>query len=221
MGINKQYILFDMDGTLTDSKQGILKSMQYAVKHFGIEVKDAELDAYSFFIGPPLRDGFRRFREIKEEDIETAVKKYREYYVPHGMFDNQIYEGIEHLLKSLKERGKTVILATSKNELFAKQILEHFGILKYFDFTVGAELDGSRSDKAEIILACLERIGLDKKPLTVMVGDRNHDITGAAKNNIESVGVLYGYGSFEELAQGEYKADYIVKTVGELTDLLL
>jgi len=225
MGLNKQYILFDLDGTISDSKPGILKSMQYSMKSFGIEIKDEDLNSYSFFLGPPLRDGLKRAGNFKDDSevLDLAVKKYREYYVPTGMFENELYPGIADLLKNLKNSGKTVILATSKAEKFARRILEHFDILKYFDVIVGAELDGCRSDKAEVILCALEQCEIlsdEEKAGAIMVGDRNHDIIGAAKAGLESVGVLYGYGSEEELSSGEYKATYIVKNVGELTELL-
>ena len=224
MSINKQYIIFDLDGTITDSKFGILKSMQYAAKHFGVEIKDEEFESYSFFLGPPLRDGFRKIGKFNEEELELIVAKYREYYVPTGMFENELYPGIEDLLKKLKANKKTVILATSKVESYAKKILEHFDILKYFDFVGGCELDGSRADKSEVILYCLAHFGCFSdadKSKAIMVGDRNHDIIGARKAGIESVGVLYGYGSEEELMSGEYRADYIISDVRELTGLLI
>ena len=224
MGLDKQYILFDLDGTVSDSKLGILKSMQYAMKSFGIVIKDEDFDSYSFFLGPPLRDGLKRIGKFNDNNVDLAVKKYREYYVPTGMFENELYPGIKNLLKKLKDSGKIVILATSKAEKYAKQILEHFGILKYFDVTVGAELDGRRSDKTEVILYALERSKIlsdEEKTKAIMVGDRNHDIIGAAKSGIESVGVLYGYGSEEELMSGEYRASYIVKNVEELEKLLI
>ena len=220
---NKKYILFDLDGTISDSKPGILRSMQYAARHFGIEIKDEELDSYSFFLGPPLQDSFKNYFKFDEKKTKEAVLKYREYYKPIGMFDNKLYPGIENLLKELKDSGKIVILATSKAEKLATEILEYFDILKYFDFIGGAELDGNRSKKDEVIEYCLAHFGIvsDKeKAKTIMVGDRSHDIIGAKKTGIESVGVLYGYGNLEELTQGEYKADYIVKDVGELAALL-
>ena len=221
--IDKKYILFDLDGTVTDSKSGIFKSMQYAVKHFGIEIKDEELDSYMFFLGPPLQYSFRNFFKFPEEKIEEAVAKYREYYIPTGMFENELYPGIKELLENLKNAGKTVILATSKAEKLAREILEYFDIAKYFNFTAGAELDGTRSKKDEVIIYALEQCGAlsdEEKAKAVMIGDRNHDIIGAAKVGIDSIGVLYGYGSLDELTGGEYKADYIVRDVGELADLL-
>jgi phosphoglycolate phosphatase len=219
---NKKYILFDMDGTITDSKPGILRSMQYAMKSFGVEIKDGELNDYSFMLGPPLRDSVRVIKErfgINGSE-EAAVAKYREYYIQKGMFENTLYPGIPELLKDLKDAGKTVILATSKVEKYARQILEHFELLKYFDFTSGAELDGRRSDKTEVILHALGHFKIlsDKeKAKAVMIGDRHHDINGAAKAGIESIGVLYGYGGAEEFA----RADHTANNADELAGLLL
>ena len=221
--INKQYILFDLDGTITDSKLGILKSFQYAAKHFGIEIKDEDFDDYMFLIGPPIRDCFKQLGIFNDEEFEPVIAKYREYLLPKGIYENKLYPGIEDLLKNLRNAGKTIILATSKNEQLANKILDYFKILKYFDFTAGADPDGRRSKKSEVILYALEQYGVlsdEDKLKAVMVGDRNHDIIGAAKAGLESVGVLYGYGSEEELSSGEYKATYIVKNVGELTELL-
>jgi len=225
--IDKKYILFDLDGTVTDSKRGILKSMQYALKSFGVEIKDEELSSYSFFLGPPLRDSFEILKNrfgLRAKDTETAVAKYREYFVPRGMFENDLYPGIENLLEKLKNQGKIVILATSKVEMYAERILEHFDISKYFDIIAGSELDGRRSKKCDVILYALEQckaLSDEEKAKAAMVGDRNHDIIGAAQAGIDSVGVLYGYGSREELIEGEYEADYIVKDVDELSALLI
>jgi phosphoglycolate phosphatase len=214
-----------MDGTITDSKPGILRSLQYAMKYYGVNIKDEELDAYSFFLGPPLRDSFKVLRErfgLHDLSEEEAVAKYREYYVPRGMFENTLYPGVADLLKTLKDSGRTVILATSKAEKYAREILEHFDLLKYFDFTAGANLDGSRSGKAEVILSALGHFNIisdEEKSKAVMIGDRRHDIAGAAKAGIESAGVLYGYGSREELELAG--ADFLVESCGELEELCL
>ena len=223
MGINKQYILFDLDGTITDSKLGILKSVQYAMKHFGIELKDEDLDAYSHFIGPPLRDSIRSQFGFDDEKTEEAVTKFREYLIPVGLYENELYPGINNLLKKLKESGKTVILATSKAQKQAATVLTHFDVFQYFDFIGGDEPGGGRSSKEEVILYCLDNLGIssDEEKAKAVIGDRNLDIIGAAKVGIESIGVLYGYGSYEELMSGEYKADYIVKDVDELAELLI
>ncbi|MCL2096415.1 MAG: HAD hydrolase-like protein [Oscillospiraceae bacterium] len=223
--INKKYILFDLDGTLTDSKPGILNSFRYALNYFGVEIKDEELDSYSYLIGPPLREGFDKVSKIFNNsiDFDEAIAKFREYYTVKGMFENNLYFGIDGLLKNLKDSGKIIILATSKAEKFAVKILEHFDLQKYFDFTVGAGLDGKRSDKAGIIARALDYFNIarpEEKAAAIMIGDRVHDIEGAAKNNIESVGVLYGYGGEEELTSGEFRSDYIARNVGELAELL-
>jgi phosphoglycolate phosphatase len=224
MGIDKQYIIFDLDGTLTDSKLGILKSVQYSLKHFGIEIKDEDFDFYSYFIGPPLRNSFRNHFGFDDAKIEEAVAKFREYLIPIGLYENELYPGIDNLLKKLKDSSKIVMLATSKAEAQAITVLKHFDIFKYFDFIIGDYPGGGRSKKDELILCCLEHYGIisdEEKSTAVMIGDRDLDIIGAAKNGIESIGVLYGYGGEEELLSGEYKADYIVRNVDELTELLI
>ena len=129
---NYKYILFDLDGTLTDPKEGITKSVAYALEYYGIHVED--LDSLCKFIGPPLKDSFITYYDFDEEKAEEAVEKYREYFKPHGVFENKIYAGVDNLLKTLKERGKVIILATSKPTVFAKTILEHFDLMKYFSF---------------------------------------------------------------------------------------
>ena len=219
--IDKKYLLFDLDGTITDSKIGILKSYQYAAKHFGIDIKDEDLDLYIHLIGPPLRDSIRLAGITDEKDIDLAVTKYREYLLPKGIYENQLYPGIEDLLINLKNRGKTLILATSKHEAVTRKIMDHFQLTQYFDFIAGA-IEG-RTDKADVILYALDHFNIlsdEAKVKAVMIGDRYHDIIGASKAGIESVGVLYGYGSEEELTSGEYKASYIVKNIDELSKLI-
>ena len=146
--MDRKYILFDLDGTLTDPMQGITKSVRYALNSFGIEVDD--LCKLIPFIGPPLKDSFKEFYGFNEEDAIVAVEKYREYYRIDGIFDNKVYEGIEECLKALKKEDKILVLATSKPEVFAKKIMDHFNLSKYFDFIGGSELNG-RSKKGEVI----------------------------------------------------------------------
>lgn len=208
---NYQNILFDLDGTLIDSKEGIVNSVKYALSHFSISVeKDEEL--YKF-IGPPLRESFSKYYGFNENDTELAVTKYREFFSKEGMFQNALYKGILELLGSLINAKKNLIIATSKAEIYTKQILKNLKIDKYFSFICGSTLDGSRSTKGQIIQYILKTNNLlcDN---CVMIGDKSHDILGARESNMDSIGVLYGYGSYEELK--EANATYIIKDVKEL-----
>lgn len=210
------YILFDLDGTLTDPKEGITKSVAYALKSFGIEVED--LNTLCKFIGPPLKESFMKYYGMNSEDGDKAVETYREYFKPYGVYENEVYEGIPELLAGLKLSGKKVVLATSKPTVFARTILEHFDLTQYFDVVVGSELDGRRVDKAEVIEYALQLAGVTDKAQVVMIGDREHDVIGAKKNELASIGVTYGYGSREEHEACE--ADVIVESVGELARVL-
>lgn len=211
----KTTILFDLDGTLTDPMMGITKSVQYALKKHGIIEED--LWNLTKFIGPPLMDSFKRYYGFSEEEARQAVVDYREYFAPTGKFENVVYNGIPEMLQALKEQGFVLAVATSKPEVFAKDILVHFDLEQYFDFVGGALLTG-RTDKAEVIAYVLEHLGVEKQNV-IMVGDREHDIIGAAKNQLDSVGVLYGYGDrAEHEACG---AGWIVETVEELKAYLL
>ena len=148
-----KYILFDLDGTLTDPKEGITKSVAYALKHFGIDVED--LDTLCKFIGPPLKDSFMQYYGLSEDDAHLAVEKYREYFEPCGMFQNKVYDGVENLLKELKTSGKEIVLATSKPGVYAQKILEHFHLDSYFSYVAGSELDGRRVKKRRCDRICI------------------------------------------------------------------
>lgn len=190
-------VLFDLDGTITDSGAGILNSVSYALKKCNMTIEDtAKLNK---FLGPPLQDSFVNFCGFSPEESDRAIACYREYYREKGMYENVLYEGIEEVLKELSNAGKTVILATSKPELFAVQILKYFNIDKYFDFIGGATMDGIRSKKADVIAYALEQCNITDISSAVMVGDRKQDIFGAREMGMDSIGVLYGYGSREEL----------------------
>lgn len=215
--MNKQYILFDLDGTLTDPKVGITKAVSYALEKFGIIEND--LDALTKFIGPPLVQSFIDYYGFSMEKSKLAVEKYREYFAEIGIFENVAYDGIEALLQTLKENKKTLIVATSKPAIFANKILEHFNLTKYFDFVSGSELDGTRVDKAEVIAYALEQCDITDNSKVIMVGDREHDIIGANKIGVDSIGVLYGYGNKEEFEKAG--ATHIVKEVKELEGILL
>ena len=211
----KKVILFDLDGTLTDPLIGITKSVQYALKKYGIIEED--LWNLTKFIGPPLKESFMEFYGFSEEEGQKAVEYYREYYAPVGIYENQVYEGLEKMLAALKEKGLSLCVATSKPERFAKMILDHFHLDSYFDLIGGALMDG-RTDKAEVISYVLAQLDT-KKEKVVMVGDREHDVLGARKNGLDSIGVLFGYGNEEELK--EAGADWIAKDMTELGNLLL
>jgi phosphoglycolate phosphatase len=214
--MEKDYLLFDLDGTLTYPKIGITKSFQYALKSFGINVDN--LDELTPCIGPPLRDSFKQRFFLSKEDTEKAVVKYREYFSEHGIFENTPYSGIDGLLAEQASRGRKIILATSKVTSYANQILAHFGLAKYFDFVAGSEMDGSRSEKGEVIRYALESLHIADLSNVVMIGDRKYDILGAKELGIDSVGVLYGYGSREELESAG--ATHIAVSVDALSTML-
>ncbi|HFF3183820.1 TPA: HAD family hydrolase [Bacillus cereus] len=208
--------LFDLDGTLTDPKEGIVNSVLYALKKVGIEeVHISELDS---FIGPPIQQSFVERYNMSEGEVERAVFYFREYLKQRGLFENNVYEGILKLLQQLKSSGNRIFVATSKPTVFAKQVIEHFQLTNYFEDIIGSNLDGTRIKKEEIIAHILQKNEelneeLNKEEM-IMIGDRKHDIIGANQNGIASIGVLYGYGCEKELT--EVSATYIVKDVEEL-----
>ena len=214
-----EYILFDLDGTLTDPKVGITTCVQHALKGFGIEEND--LNKLTPFIGPPLKQSFMQFYGLNDEEAERAVALYRERFSVVGMYENEIYPGIPMLLKTLKEKGKRLAISSSKPTIYVVEILKHFDIHQYFDVIVGSELDGRRTDKAEVVEEALSQLlGGEKKGHSevVIVGDRKFDVEGGQAHDITTVAVSYGYGPMEELV--EAKADFIVDTVEQLQDLL-
>lgn len=220
-----RYLLFDLDGTLTDPKEGITTSVQYALKAFGIE--ETDLDRLTSFIGPPLRDSFMNFYGFSEGQAEEAVAKYREWFVPKGIFQNAVYEGIARILKELKKNGKVLAVASSKPQIFVEKILEHFEIREYFSVVVGSWLDGARSSKEEVVEEALRQLKEAGKHEqleveahhTVMIGDRKYDIEGGKEHGLVTVGVSFGYAEEGELE--EAGADYVVNTVEELGRLLM
>lgn len=210
-------ILFDLDGTLTDPAVGITGGVAHALDYFGNKYDSRK--QLEEFIGPPLREHFMEFCGVDREKGEEYVAKYREYYATVGIYENKVYNGIEDMLKALKGAGKKIVLATSKPEKFASIILEHFGLMQYFDFVAGALMSNSRTKKDEVIAYALESIGEYDKNSVIMVGDRMHDVEGAAKFGIDTIGVTFGYGSHEELSNSGAKI--IVDTVEELKAELL
>lgn len=192
-----RYAFFDLDGTLTDSSEGIINSIKYALEKNGYPVPD-ETELLKF-IGPPLADSFAGYLNLPKDQAQDMVDTYREYFAVKGLFENRVYDGVSVMLSSLKEAGIKVCLATSKPEKFARRILEHFNLDGYFDHIVGATLDGTLSSKADIVGRCADDMGITENSGAVMVGDREYDINGANVNHLDSIGVLYGFGGREEL----------------------
>lgn len=211
-----KYILFDLDGTLTDPGIGITNSVMHALKKFGIEVED-RTQLYSF-IGPPLIDSFQKYYGFDEEKAKLGLEYYREYFSVKGLFENTEYEGTKKMLSTLKERGYILSLATAKPDEFSIKILKHFDIFEYFDFIGAATMDEKRTKKEEVIQYVLESLNITDKSEVLMVGDRFNDIEGAKKCGVDSMGVTFGYGSREELEQAGAK--YIVDNVDELLSIL-
>jgi phosphoglycolate phosphatase len=214
---NYDIVLFDLDGTLTDPKLGITNSIQYSLKHFGIIEKDRE--RLVDFIGPPLIESFMQFYEFDRNKAQLAVEKYREYFAEKGLFENDVYQAVPELLEELVDNGKKLLLATSKPLVFARRILEHFKLSPYFHFAAGSNLDGSRTRKSEVISYALRECRLPAGDNVVMIGDRKFDIIGARETGLHSIGVLYGYGTRQEME--EEGPTHLVETVAGLRAVLL
>ncbi len=215
----KKYLLFDLDGTLTDPKTGITTCVQYALHSMGIE--EVDLDKLECFIGPPLQESFMEFYGMTKEQADKAIEKYRERFRDIGIFENTIYRGIPKMLKSLRNGGMHLAVASSKPTVFVERILEYFDIREYFEVVVGSELDGTRGKKEEVVQEALRQLfdgGEIRTEEIYMIGDTKFDVEGAHAWGIEAVGVAYGYGGLESLK--EAKADYIVANVEQLQNFL-
>lgn len=193
-----QYILFDLDGTLVDSSEGILNSAHSALAAMGRMENDVKM--LRRFIGPPLKDTFINLYNMDEDTANEATRRFREYYNAQGKYQCRLYEGIEDTLLLLKKSGRTLFVATSKPTVFSIDILKHLGIDVYFDGIVGSNLDNTRSKKCEIINYILEEYKITDRNSVVMIGDKNHDLIGAAQCNIHGIGVTYGFGDYAELS---------------------
>lgn len=211
------YLLFDLDGTLTNPKEGITKCVQYALRAFGIEEPD--LDRLTPFIGPPLRQSFIDFYQFSEDQAITAVEKYRERFSTTGLFENALYLGIPTMLQALQKQGKILAVASSKPTVFVRQILEHFQLAQYFQVIEGSNLDGSRVEKKEVISTVLQQLGNPPIQQVIMVGDRIYDVRGAAELGIACVGVRFGFAAPGELENSG--AIYLADTVSDLQQYLL
>ena len=212
-----KYLLFDLDGTIVDSGSGVLTSVKYALERCDRDIPDNAV--LRKFIGPPLDYSFENFIGMDKSESANAVAFYREYYKEKGIFDCIVYDGIRELLKDAKESGYVTIVATSKPEVFAKRIIDHFGLADLFDLVVGASFDDSRKNKDQVIAYALDCIKADDiASEVIMIGDRLHDIEGAHVHSMKCIAVLYGYGSEEEFR--EYNADFIVKLPEDIMPLL-
>lgn len=211
------YILFDLDGTLTNPAEGITNSVAYALNKFGINVDDKR-SLYKF-IGPPLVDSFQYYYGFSRQQSLKAVEYYREYFKVKGIYENEIFMGTVSMLSALKRAGKHIILATSKPEEFALQILKHFNIYEYFDYVCGATMDEKRSHKAEVIQYVVDCYPIKNLSQAIMIGDREYDILGANQAGIASIGVLYGFGDYGELSNA--KATYIVEDMQKILKIVL
>ena len=211
-----EYLFFDLDGTLTDSAEGITNCVEHALNKFGISVNDkSELRR---FVGPPLVPAFMEFYGFSESDAKQAVAYYRERFKDVGIFENRVYDGIPALLASLKSKGYKSVVATSKPEQFATRIIDHFGLDDYFLLVAGATFDGKISSKQEVIEHAIRSLKIENFSNILMIGDRHHDVDGAKSLGIDSLGVLYGYGNREELA--EAGATYIAESVSDIEDII-
>ena len=217
MSKSYSYILFDLDGTLTDSGPGIMNGFAYTIKEMGGTVEDkAQLRK---FVGPPLKDSFGRVLGYSPEDTEKAIVIYRDYYNNKGgVYENTVYPGVEKMLADLKAEGKKLIVATSKNAFSTNTVLEHFDLKKYFDFVATAD-DKLRPHKADVIRYVFEQYEIADKSQVVMIGDRENDISAANEIGIDSIGVLYGYGDREELTTAG--ATYLVKSADDVKNLVI
>lgn len=213
----QQYLLFDLDGTLTDPAEGITNCVMFALEQFDIHPCTSE-ELYAY-IGPPLIYSFTHFHGLSREDAERAVAYYRERYSVDGWSENRVFAGIPELLRELKERGAILMVATSKPEEYTKRILEHFGLADYFTFVAGCTLSGLRPEKADVIAYIRERYSDICADNTWMIGDRKFDVEGAHQCGLPAVGVLYGYGNRAEMEAAG--ADFIVENVHALREFLL
>ena len=212
-----EYLFFDLDGTLTDSCEGIYKSFEYALGFYGIEVKD--LNTLKPVLGPPLKDSFMDMYGFDEKTADEAVAKYRERFSVTGLYENRVYDGVYEMLSALKEKGYFIALATSKPEKFARVILKHFELEKYFDFIAGATIGGNISTKEDVINHIINSLDITDNSKILMIGDRKYDLIGAKEFDIDAMGVLYGYGSAQELS--EYPSVMLAKTPEDVVKFLV
>ena len=207
-----EYYIFDFDGTLVDSSEGIYNSIIYALKEFGIEENDREKLRY--FIGPPLFHSFKHIYGVNDEDSNWLVAKYRERYKVKGCAESLVYDDVPEMLKALKERGKKIAIASSKPKQFVDEISKHLGIFEYYDFVSAETFDKTHSSKEDLINTVLEHFENPPKEKCLMIGDRFYDIDGAKATDLDSAGALYGLGETQELTTAG--ATYLLNTPFDL-----
>lgn len=214
---NYDYIFFDFDGTLSDSAPGIISSVNYALTNMGLPEGDAQ--DLKKFVGPPLSESFRKYYGFSENETTEAIRLFRVYYQDKGIFENSMYDGVPQMLKKLSDGGKTLVIATSKPEAFAKSISDRYGIADFFHYIAGSVMDETRTEKSQVIEYALKTCGITDPSRVLMVGDRLHDAVGAAKCSVDCMGVLFGYGSRAELTDAGAK--YIAETVADVAPMIL
>ena len=212
---NFDTLLFDLDGTLTDSTEGIVRCLEYALERMGFDIPEDT----NKFLGPPLYRSFAEFCGMNEEQVNEAVRIFRERYSTVGLFENRVYEGVPEMLKRLRDGGKRIMVATSKPEVYAVRIFDRFGLSQFFEIVGGANINGTRNDKDEVIEYVLEKAGISDRSSVLMIGDRRQDVLGAHKTGLKCMGILWGFGSIEELT--EAGADFIAETPEKAADMLL
>lgn len=206
-------MLFDLDGTLTDPKVGITRSIQHALRKRGVDPPDA--DALAPLIGPPLLHSFQEAFGFSPDEARRAVEDYREYFSDRGLYENEVYPGIPELLARLRAEGRRIALATSKPTVYAERILAHFDLARHFEVVIGSFLDGRRVEKREVVAAALSGLASRR---AVMVGDRKHDVEGARANGIAAIAVTWGYGPPDELLVAA--PQHLARSVDELGRIL-
>lgn len=212
---NFDTLLFDLDGTLTDSTEGIVRCLEYALERMGFDIPEDK----NKFLGPPLYRSFAEFCGMNEEQVNEAVRIFRERYSTVGLFENRVYEEVPEMLKRLRDGGKRIMVATSKPEVYAVRIFDRFGLSQFFEIVGGANINGTRNDKDEVIEYVLEKAGISDRSSVLMIGDRRQDVIGAHKTGLKCMGILWGFGSIEELT--EAGADFIAETPEKAADMLL
>lgn len=215
--LDYKYIFFDLDGTISNSAPGIVNSVLFALEKMGVEEQDKA--SLTKFVGPPLTESFPKYYGFQGEDLKKAIKAFHEYFHEKGIMENSMYEGIPETLKKLLRAGKRLAVATSKPEVYARQIIDSYGITDYFEFIAGSTFDETRTNKDEVITYALKTLDIKDTNTVLMVGDRSYDILGAKKCGLDCLGVLYGYGSRAELEDAG--ADYIAETVADISKIII